>query len=124
MLQKFKDDLTKRNTEENKIIGNVDYKKIIKDPDIVQRLYKFNYDIRDILKFWRINFKTLKEKKGEIKNLIMNKEEDGDNRDHKIFQKVNKKEIGVKYDFKQPESQVKKLIPLCNDIFTIAKNEQ
>jgi hypothetical protein len=37
--------------------------------------------------------------------------------------KKNKKESSVKYEFKKPEDDILKIIPFCNNIFYIRKNE-
>lgn len=97
---------------------------LMKNYELMQRLYKYNHDLKNILKYWRENIISIKRKKDEIKNSNTKKPEDAENKELNIVTKINKKEIGVKYDFKKPEENVRKLIPLCNDIFTIAKNEQ
>ncbi len=113
-----------RNSNDNEI-GSIKNNEFNKNPQLIQRLYKYNHDIRNILIFWKKNMNSLRIKKETIINLMIKKNEDDNlNKDLHIIKKVNKREIGCKYDFNKPEDKITLLVPLCNDIFTIAKNDQ
>lgn len=124
-MKNFKDNINVRKT-----YNNFDNKKstnnnLINNHEFLQRLYKYNFDLEDILKFWIENMKNIVKRKEDIQNLNPNKSEEAENNElNKAVKKINKKEIGVKYDYKKPEENIKKLIPLCNDIFTISKNDE
>lgn len=121
-MVKVRDRIGNREINKNgKSIVTLDKLDEDKDYDFVKRIYNYKYDLKDILLFWKNKIQELSEAKVNKKNTekVLNKnnisEEDVN------VKQVNKKEVRVKYDYKNPDGNIKTLIPLCNDILIIGK---
>ena len=79
-------------------------------------------DIKKLITYWMDNMKFLQEKK---KDRTINKPDESKfmNKKDKEEKKKEKTDSNVKYDFKRPENEITKIIPFCNNIFSIQKNE-
>lgn len=126
-IQEFQEDIDdriKQKALKNNITESI-HEEVLKNYNIMQRLYKYNHDLRTILKYWIEHTPFLKKKKQEylIKNVKKDKDDEELNTEIKLIKKINKKEVTVKYGYKIPDQTIKNLIPLCNDIFTISKKD-
>lgn len=78
-------------------------------------------DLKKILVFWIENAKLFKMKKKE--RVIVVKKEDVKVIKEKEEKKIEKSETNVKFEHKKPEMDLLKIIPFCNNIFTIQKSD-
>lgn len=85
-------------------------------------------DLKKILIFWIENSKSIKLKKQDV-NIIAKKEEpektNASKKDEKKHdKKLDKKaETNVKYEYKKPDKDLLKILPFCNNIFSIQKSD-
>ena len=106
---------------------------------IKQRLVKFSFkvfdkfDLNNVFKFWickeNYNLANLKELEKEKKAILdkrvkmeFDEDEKKQNKD-KDEKKKEKTDANIKYEFKKPEKDIRKIIPHCNNLFYIIKNE-
>ena len=89
----------------------------------IQRIYKYNHNLKDLLDYWLNRRDDLEKRKNAENKKSDTADQDNKQKDNQL-KKINKKEAGVKYDYKNPDANIKKIIPFCNNIFTISKNDQ
>ncbi len=92
-----------------------------KDYNFVKRVYDYKYDLRDVLTYWHKNKSDLLNEKINKQNIEINLNKDALAEEIVNIKLVNKKEVRVKYNYKNPDNKIKELIPLCNDILIIGK---
>jgi hypothetical protein len=92
-----------------------------KDYNFIKRIYDYKYDLMEVLVFWfnkKVELSTNKNVKQKIEKEL---NKDALLEEEANTKQVNKKEVRVKYDYKNPDENIKDLIPLCNDILIIGK---
>jgi len=92
-----------------------------KDYNFVKRVFNYKYDLREVFMFWFNNMTELSNNKINKKNIEKKFNKNSINEEEINVKQVNKKEVRVKYDYKNPDNNIKTLIPLCNDILIIGK---
>ena len=91
--------------------------------EIKQRMITFKLkifdklDLRKIMNYWIEKRQTLKIKKSE--RSIVRKEEKKVHKEEKVTEQ--REGNNVKYEFKKPDNNLMKIIPFCNNIFSIQK---
>ena len=106
---------------------------------VKQRLVKFSFklfekfDLTKVLEFWISKFffnlanaKFLYEQKNSIlKNREVKNTGDDEKKiaKEKLDKNKEKTDANIKYEFKQPEKSIRKIIPHCNNLFYIVKND-
>jgi hypothetical protein len=115
--------------EDHKSKSNIS-KQITKNEkiDIKQRMISYKLkifdklDIKKVINYWFEKRVYLKNKKSE--RTIINIKEDFKGgvkeKDEKV---IMKGETNVKYEFKKPDNNLLKIIPFCNNIFSIQKSD-
>lgn len=94
--------------------------------DIKQRMISFKLkifdkvDLKKVINYWLEKRAVLKNKKNQ--RTIIKKEEVRITKD-KEAKTYEKGETNVKYIFKKPDQNLLKIIPFCNNIFSIQKSE-
>lgn len=79
------------------------------------------FDLKKIITYWIENSKALKAKKND--RMILTKKEEVKKPKEKEEKKIEKTETSVKYEFKKPDKDLLKIIPFCNNIFSIQKSD-
>ena len=92
-----------------------------KDYSFVKRIYNYKYDLREVMLYWKKNIDKLSQERVNKKNIEKRLNKNSLTEEDINVKQVNKKEVRVKYDYKNPDSNIKTLIPLCNDILIIGK---
>lgn len=96
--------------------------------DVKRRMINFKMkvfdklDLKKIISFWKNNRDRLK-KNNKERNTFGRVEITNIPKKDKNEKKKDKTDSNVKYDFKMPDRDIRKIIPFCNNIFTIQKNE-
>ncbi len=130
-LYKIEEDTAEHEEKPSEIISqntsmmkSLDKAKILQ---IKQRMATFKMkiydklDLRKILIFWLDNYKVFKARKNE--RSINSKKEDLKTQKDKEEKRIEKAETNVKYEFKRPDRDLMKIIPFCNNIFSIQKSD-
>ena len=110
----------------NEYIEHNQHHKIL---NINQRMLAFKtklynkIDLSKIIQFWVDNRSYLNLKVLEIKKLNSQKAVNNNKIKDKDEKKTDKNETNVKYEFKKPDNDLLKIIPFCNNIFSIQKSD-
>lgn len=123
-IDESKTEISKKINENENEISKIDKAKLLQ---IKQRMATFKMkvydkiDLKKILVFWIENAKLFKMKKKE--RVIVVKKEELKVIKEKEEKKIEKSETNVKFEHKKPEVDLLKIIPFCNNIFTIQKSD-
>ena len=107
------------NPEEfNKKILNINQRMLAFKTKVYDKL-----DLKRIVQYWFDSRAFISTKLNDRKSSSYNKIDNIKKTKEKDDKKTEKYETNVKYDYKKPDNDLLKIIPFCNNIFSIQKSD-